>query len=238
MIGVLYQVNDRYSSFSGQAPASSTFTKAVHSRTPSLSKRPISPPSGGHAEGSLPKRPRSFRVNSQSAPPFPNIGAHEASAFQNNTYPSVLSALADTSILYQSSSAQPNRPGMINSTLSLNASTKRCESKTPAPFYVACGNAKVDATRNMMACMPARVAEVSHTVLACALEHRRRQPLTPYKADAWELALQQAGLMDRFPSIPAGLRHGFIVGYPVLSCVQTPRIVPPLPFMNPNSKTL
>ena len=85
MIGVLYQVNDRYSSFSDQALASSTFTKVTHSRTPSLSKQPISPLSGGHAEGSLPKRPRSFRIDSQSAPPFPNIGAHKASAFQNNT---------------------------------------------------------------------------------------------------------------------------------------------------------
>jgi hypothetical protein len=34
--------------------------------------------------------------------------------------------------------------------------------------------------------------------------------------------LQQTGLIDRFPSILTSFHQGFIVGYPTLSCVQTP----------------
>ena len=44
----------------------------------------------------------------------------------------------------------------------------------------------------------------------------------PYRADAWEIALRQTGLFNRFPSIPSGLHKGFIVGYPMPSRVQTP----------------
>ena len=74
--------------------------------------------------------------------------------------------------------------------------------------------------------------------LAHALEHRRLRPLTPYKADAWELALQRAGLIDRFPSIPTGLRHSFDVGYPVLSRVQIPPNSTSLAIYEPEFKDI
>ena len=57
---------------------------------------------------------------------------------------------------------------------------------------------------------------------ADALVLRKYQPQTPYKADAWQRALQRTGLLTRFPSIPTGLREGFIVGYPTISRVQSP----------------
>ena len=57
---------------------------------------------------------------------------------------------------------------------------------------------------------------------AHALELRKLQPQTPYKADAWEFELLRTGLVVRFPSIPSGLRQGFSVGYPTPSRVQTP----------------
>ena len=136
--------------------------------------------------------------------------------------PSALSASAGTSTLCPSFSVQQSEPGMINSTLSSNVSTMHFGSKTPASSYAACGSVKTDATKNTTTCMRAQVVEDSHTALARALERRRQQPQTPYRADAWKLELERTGLIDRFPSIPAGLRHGFIVGYPALSSVQTP----------------
>jgi hypothetical protein len=87
------------------------------------------------------------------------------------SYPSMSSASEGTNSPCQLSSVPPNEYGMISLTPSTSASTKHCESKTLAPYYVACGNVKEDATRNMMACMPVQVVEDSCTVLAHALEH-------------------------------------------------------------------
>jgi hypothetical protein len=57
---------------------------------------------------------------------------------------------------------------------------------------------------------------------ACVLELRRLRPQTPYRADAWETALNWTGLINFFPNIPSGLREGFCVGYPTPFRVQTP----------------
>ena len=62
---------------------------------------------------------------------------------------------------------------------------------------------------------------------ATVLEQRRLQPWTLYNG-GWEHVLQQAGLLRRFPSIPAGLQEGFIVGYLNIHHVQFP----------PNSTTI
>ena len=58
--------------------------------------------------------------------------------------------------------------------------------------------------------------------LTNVLALRERQPRTPYKAEAWEQALRQAGLLKCFSFIPSGLHKGFIVGYPLIAHVQTP----------------
>jgi hypothetical protein len=41
-----------------------------------------------------------------------------------------------------------------------------------------------------------------------ALEHRRKNPLTPYKADHWEQELRCAGLLERYSKVPEGFQSG------------------------------
>lgn len=55
-----------------------------------------------------------------------------------------------------------------------------------------------------------------------ALERRKHRALTPYDPDTWETRLTQAGLIDRYPLIPDGLRRGFILNFPVITTTQTP----------------
>lgn len=54
------------------------------------------------------------------------------------------------------------------------------------------------------------------------LERRKLAPLTPYKAEAWERELRNAGALDRFAKVPEGFRLGFKVDFPVISNVQAP----------------
>jgi hypothetical protein len=54
------------------------------------------------------------------------------------------------------------------------------------------------------------------------LLHRRREPLTPLRADGFETELHTAGLSARYPTLVSGLRHGFDAGFPNISCTYTP----------------
>jgi hypothetical protein len=80
----------------------------------------------------------------------------------------------------------------------------------------------MDVTRSMMALTHARGAEPSRMEPVHALALRRLRLRTPYRAEAWETALRQTGLIALFPSIPSGLCEGFSVGYPTPSRVQIP----------------
>ena len=55
-----------------------------------------------------------------------------------------------------------------------------------------------------------------------ALVRRIHSPITPYKPDAWEVALQAADPLRRFAHIPTGFRNGFIINFPRISHVQIP----------------
>jgi hypothetical protein len=159
-----------------------------------------------------PSYPLPSRVTHHTKP-HPSPTAHSQSA---------PSASEGISIPYLSCSAWPNVPGMINSTHSSNISTKRYASKSQDSSYAACGNETTDATRNMRALTLAQDAEPSRMEPARVLELRRLQPRTPYRADAWETALNRTGLINFFPNILSGLREGFCVGYPTPFRVQTP----------------
>ena len=45
--------------------------------------------------------------------------------------------------------------------------------------------------------------------LSTALEHRRSNALTPYNAEAWEAALREAGIFEKYKHVPKGIREGF-----------------------------
>jgi hypothetical protein len=55
-----------------------------------------------------------------------------------------------------------------------------------------------------------------------ALEHRRINPLTPYKADEWERLLKEHRLLDKYTSIPCQIRHGFNLGIRPITVTYTP----------------
>jgi len=59
-----------------------------------------------------------------------------------------------------------------------------------------------------------------------ALEHRKLNPLTPYKKEAWTRELNRFGLIGRFAKIPEGFRNGFKIDFPPITTVQTPPMVP------------
>ena len=151
--------------------------------------------------------------------PTQHMRPHPSQAARSLSAPS---ASGGTSTPSLSSSAQPNAHGTTNSTPSSNASTRHYASRSRAPFYATCGNETTDVVKNTISCTHARDVELSRMEPAHALELRKLQPRMPYRADAWEIALRQTGLFDRFPSIPSGLCKGFIVGYPMPSRVQTP----------------
>ncbi|THH15554.1 hypothetical protein EUX98_g9445, partial [Antrodiella citrinella] len=64
------------------------------------------------------------------------------------------------------------------------------------------------------------------TELKRVIAHREAEPLTPLKADAWEHLLRSTGLLQKYPSLPHSLRHGFDAGIPYVSHTYTPRNAP------------
>ena len=55
-----------------------------------------------------------------------------------------------------------------------------------------------------------------------ALERRKLLALTPYDPLLWESLLLVTGLIEKYPSIPQGLRSGFIINIPNIILTQTP----------------
>jgi hypothetical protein len=102
-----------------------------------------------------------------------------------------------------SSSEQPARAYALTTTYREAATPQRTASGTRAP----------DVGKPAM--------ELEHAVFA-----RRKNPLTPLNADAWERLLKESGLATRYPSIVPGLRYGFSAGYPSIHhtyCPPNPR---------------
>jgi hypothetical protein len=89
--------------------------------------------------------------------------------------------------------------------------------------YVQRGNEKkVALSPSMIHDTSAPVVEPLRMEPRSALEHRKLHPLTPYRADAWEHELQEAGILERFTKIPFGFRYGFHIDFPTITSVQTP----------------
>jgi len=64
--------------------------------------------------------------------------------------------------------------------------------------------------------------------LKAALEHRSREPLTPYKHQAWLFSLHRLNLLDRYPSLPHSIQCGFDAGILSISQSYTPPNSPSL----------
>ena len=60
-----------------------------------------------------------------------------------------------------------------------------------------------------------------HTELRIALELRKSQALTPYRAQVWESLLANASLLEKYPLLPENLRSSFIIDIPNIITTQT-----------------
>ncbi|PPR06680.1 hypothetical protein CVT24_012975 [Panaeolus cyanescens] len=68
----------------------------------------------------------------------------------------------------------------------------------------------------------AQVAEKHLMELRHVLEGRKSKPITPYNVEAWERKLREAGLLEEYGDVPAGLRSGFWAGIPKIHQTFTP----------------
>lgn len=81
----------------------------------------------------------------------------------------------------------------------------------------------MDATaRDTPAGTSAPVVETRLTALSIALEHRKREALTPYLPRAWDEPLEEADLTIHYSHILEGLRLGFRINLPVITHTQSP----------------
>jgi hypothetical protein len=79
-----------------------------------------------------------------------------------------------------------------------------------------------DATNPTAPSTSAPAMAPSHTTPSSVPKLRNNLPTTPYKPNEWHVALQNAGLLTRFHSVPTGLYKGFSVDFPMISRTQNP----------------
>ena len=60
------------------------------------------------------------------------------------------------------------------------------------------------------------------TVPSAVLRHRRTNPLTPYKPEAWRRQLERHDLLGRYPNLYLSLTKGFDVGVPSIQQTYIP----------------
>jgi hypothetical protein len=107
--------------------------------------------------------------------------------------------------------------------------TKDASSPQLEPSFASTGTFDVDA-RQMVTTTVISVqdAETKTMALKTALELRKRQALTPYNANAWDLLLRECNLLVKYPKLPNSLRHGFDAGIQRIYKTATPNNGPTL----------
>ncbi|KAF7761764.1 hypothetical protein Agabi119p4_9756 [Agaricus bisporus var. burnettii] len=68
----------------------------------------------------------------------------------------------------------------------------------------------------------AQAVAVETTVLKAALEHRRSNPLSPYRANEWALLLDASNLSSKYPNLVHMFNYGFLAGLPAINFTYTP----------------
>ncbi|PPQ81825.1 hypothetical protein CVT24_005483 [Panaeolus cyanescens] len=128
---------------------------------------------------------------------------------------SVGSATTPTNASISSSGTGPTEPTAEKRTESWSTRRARTSAQTGKPEQDAMPQTTTRSTSAQAA--ENRLMELRH-----ALELRRSKPVTPYHADAWERRLREAGLVEAYKDVPAGLRQGFWAGIPQIHQVFTP----------------
>ena len=141
-------------------------------------------------------------------------------------YQHVWSASATKCTVSQLSNVTPTRPGTSSMTHLPNESIKPLSAKPQANTSAPDGSARMAAQTSTHTRTYVQVAGHHPTELKAALEHRRAKALTPYNPDTWTTELHNAGIIDRFNTIPDGLKFGFKIDFPNITHVQTPMNAP------------
>ena len=68
----------------------------------------------------------------------------------------------------------------------------------------------------------AQAAETRPIEPKAALEARRLEPRTPYRAEAWLRLLSQAGIVSKYPDLPNSILHGFDAGIRTITSTFAP----------------
>jgi len=139
---------------------------------------------------------------------------------RRNPYQHVQSVSAAKCTVSQLSNAMPARHGTTNMSIEPSLARPRVNSSAPD------GNAKMGAQTNTRMLTSAQDAEQHHMVLRAALKLRKAKALTPYNSDAWTAELHNAGIINRFSTIPDGLKLGFRIDFPNITHVQIPMNAP------------
>jgi hypothetical protein len=108
-----------------------------------------------------------------------------------------------------------------------NGLTSRTEAKSFA-FCSTSALGGVGEGRPVPTIIPALSAAISLTAPPSAVPDPIFPIVTKLKADAWERALGDAGILDEFGDIPVGLRQGFLCGLEHISLAST--FIPPNHF--------
>ena len=166
-----------------------------------------------------PRRHAPFALTNPPATVGPNPKSQNLPPF-----PSVLCTSAARSMIFQSSHAVPREPGTTSSTPAASVSTKLSASANQETLSAVSGRKTSVAPKSTTSRLNTSAQDVLRlcTELAAALEHRKLHPLTPYKAGAWKLALNQVTFLERINTLLSSLLLGFIVGFPIITHVQSP----------------
>lgn len=119
--------------------------------------------------------------------------------------------------------AMPRPHGTVHIRSPPSESTAISYSAATTPASVSTGNElKVAFPRSTKTAIDVLGAATPPMAPSVALEHRKHRALTPYKADAWESLLREAGLFHKYSQVPDGLRYGFFLNLPPINTTQTP----------------
>ena len=108
------------------------------------------------------------------------------------------------------------RPPDVNATPTITSSTPKANWSAPTGSAPSVATSSTQPSTNVLA------AATPPMEPRTVLKLRRAKALTPYIPEAWEQWLRACNLVNRYPSIPDGLHHGFHAGLSDIASSFTP----------------
>ena len=134
----------------------------------------------------------------------------------------------------ESSNAMPPPPGTACTRPSPSMSRANCSFAMTISPYALTYSTGVGAPASVMTSATFALDVVKVVIeLKPVIELRQLRALIPYKPDAWEHLLNQAGLLHQYCHIPNSLQFGFTIKSPSISSTQTPPNCPSIIEFHP-----